>query len=108
MKIIKGDNVKMLIGKDRGKTGKVVMVLPNTPASLSRLVIEGLNLVKKHQRAKKQGQKGQIVSKERAVNIASVQLVCPSCQRAARVGYRWEGEKKVRFCKKCSSTVAAK
>jgi large subunit ribosomal protein L24 len=101
MKLKKGDNVIMLGGKDRGKKGKVIHVFSED----DKLVVEGLNLVKKHLRAKKQGQKGQIVNKERAVSVASVALVCRSCDKPTRVGYRLEGENKIRICKKCESEV---
>ena len=101
MKIKKNDNVIMLSGKDRGKTGKVALVLPSS----GKIVGEGLNLIKKHVRARKQGQKGQIISKERAVSASSVALVCKSCGKPTRIGYKKEGENKVRICKKCKSEV---
>ena len=90
----------MLSGKDRGKTGKILAVLSD-----GRLVIEGLNLIKKHTRARKQGQKGQIISKERAVSASSVALVCKSCGLPTRVGYKIENGNKVRMCKKCKSEI---
>lgn len=93
----------MLSGKDRGKTGKVVSVLSREEGK--RVVIEGLNKIKKNQRPKKQGQKGQIVEVERAVHISSVQLICPSCGKPARVGYRIDGQNKVRICKKCQAVT---
>ncbi|MBI2064373.1 MAG: 50S ribosomal protein L24 [Candidatus Yanofskybacteria bacterium] len=101
MKIKRGDNVIMLNGKDKGKTGKVIKVF----AEENRVVIEGLNVLKRAVRARKQGQKGQIISKERAVNAASVALVCKSCGKPTRVGYRVDGENKVRICKKCGAEV---
>src|SRR3989344_5424040 len=101
MKIKKGDQVKMLSGKDRGKTGKVSLVLPED----GKVVVEGLNMIKRHVRARKQGQKGQIISKERAVSTSSVALVCKSCGKSTRVGYKVTGESKVRVCKKCESEV---
>ena len=99
MKLRKSDNVIMLGGKDRGKTGRVLMVMSEN----NRVVVEGLNLIKKNVRAKKQGQKGQIISKERAVSASSVALVCKSCGKATRIGYKIDGENKVRICKKCGS-----
>lgn len=99
MKIRKNDNVIMLGGKDRGKKGKVVLVLPES----GKVVVEGLNLIKKHLRARKQGQKGQIISKERAVNVSSVALICKSCGKQTRLGYKVEGDNKVRICKKCQA-----
>ena len=97
MKLRKGDNVIMLGGKDKGKKGKVTLMFPRE----NKLVVEGLNLIKKHLRAKKQGQKGQIISKERAVSVSSVALICKSCDKPTRVGYKIEGENKIRICKKC-------
>lgn len=91
----------MLNGKDNGKTGKVSRVL----AGEGKVVVEGLNLLKKAIRARKQGQKGQIISKERAVNVASVALVCKSCGKPTRIGYRIDGKNKVRICKKCKITI---
>lgn len=102
MKIKKGDNVIMLNGKDKGKTGKVSKVLIGEK---NRVVVEGLNMLKRAMRARKQGQKGQIISKERAVNVASVALVCKSCGKPTRVGYKIEGENKIRICKKCEAEV---
>ena len=99
MKIRKGDNVIMLGGKDKGKNGKITITFPKE----NKVVVEGLNLIKKHLRAKKQGQKGQIVSKERAVSVSSVALVCGSCSKQTRIGYKIEGENKTRVCKKCGS-----
>src|SRR3989344_8288517 len=101
MKLRKNDNVIMLAGKDRGKKGKVILTFPRD----GKIVVEGLNLVKKHVRARKQGQKGQIISKERAVPVSSVALVCKSCGKSTRVGYKVTGESKVRVCKKCESEV---
>lgn len=103
MKIKKGDNVKMLSGKDRGKTGKVILVV--TDREMPKVVIEGLNKVKKHQRPRQQGQKGQIISVERAVSISTVQLICKSCGRPTRTGQRLEGSKKERICRKCSAVT---
>lgn len=99
MKIKKGDNVIMLGGKDKGKNAKVIHVFPEQ----NKIVVEGLNLIKKHLRARKQGQKGQIISKERAINVSSVALVCKSCGKQTRLGYKIEGENKVRVCKKCGA-----
>ena len=101
MKLKRGDNVIMLGGKDKGKKAKIILVFPER----DKVVVEGLNLVKKHLRAKKQGQKGQIISKERAVSVSSVALVCKSCDKQTRVGFKIEGENKVRICKKCEAEV---
>ncbi len=99
MEIRKGDNVIMLQGKDRRKTGKVLAVYPED----NRLRVEGLNLMTKHQRAKKQGQKGQIIHIERKVSASGVQLVCPSCGKPTRIGHIKQGDLKMRVCKKCKA-----
>ena len=101
MNIKKGDNVIMLQGIDRGKKGKVLVARPSD----GKVIVEGLNMIKKHQRAKKQGQKGQIISRERAVNVSNVQIVCPKCGRQTRVGHKIEGDLKLRICKKCASDI---
>ncbi|MDP3792796.1 MAG: 50S ribosomal protein L24 [bacterium] len=99
MKIRKNDNVIMLGGKDKGKAAKIILVFPEQ----DKVVVEGLNMIKKHLRARKQGQKGQIVSKERAISVSSVALICKSCGKQTRLGYKIEGENKVRICKKCGA-----
>ena len=101
MKIKKGDNVKILSGKDRGKAGKVSRVLPDAGKAL----VEGLNLVKKHIRPRKQGEKGQRVSVPAAIDISSLMLVCPKCSKATRVGFKISEKNKFRICKKCGSEI---
>lgn len=91
----------MIAGKDRGKKGKVLSTFPTN----KKVVVEGLNLIKKHLRPKKQGQKGQIISKERAIDISNVQIICPKCGKTTRVGHRIEGSLKFRICKKCGSDM---
>ena len=103
MKIKTGDKVKMLAGKDKGKTGKVLQVMSNDDKV--KVVVEGLNLLIKHQRAKRAGEKGQRIQFPAAVAIAKAALVCPKCGQAARVGYKSVDDKKVRFCKKCKETI---
>jgi len=87
----------MLAGKDRGKTGKVLRVLLKE----NRVVVEGLNLVKKHQRPKKQGQKGEVVSAPRAVDASDVMLICRHCKKPSRMNIKREDKKIIRVCKKC-------
>jgi large subunit ribosomal protein L24 len=101
MNIKRGDNVIMLSGKDRGKKGKVLFIFP----AENKVVVEGLNLVTRHQRARKQGQRGQIVHKERAVSVSAVQLICPKCGKSTRVGRKKIGKNKVRICKKCEGEI---
>lgn len=102
MKIKKKDTVKILKGKDAGKTGTVIKVLRKE----NKVVVEGLNLYKKHLRPKRQNEKGQIVQIPRPIYASNVMLICPSCHKATRVGYVFiDGEKKQkqRQCKKCQA-----
>lgn len=101
MKIIKGDNVKVLSGKDRGKTGAVSGVYPTA----GKIMIDGVNLFKKNSRPRKQGEKGQLIEVSRPFPVSKVMLICPSCKAPTRVGSRTEGKRKVRYCKKCKSTI---
>lgn len=101
-KIKTGDNVKVLSGKDRGKTAKITAVM----LSEGRVVVEGVNMVKKHIRPKRAGEKGQRVSVAAPVHISNVQLVCPACKKAARVGIeRTDGQRK-RVCKRCGAEIS--
>jgi large subunit ribosomal protein L24 len=111
MKIKTGDKVKMLVGKDKGKTGKVLQVL----AAENKVAVEGLNLVTKNQRGKRQGEKGQRIQYPRLVNASKVAVICPKCGQIGRVGYKIvageskEGKKakssKFRICGKCEETI---
>lgn len=101
MIIKKGDNVKIMAGKDRGKTGKVAASFPRE----NKVLIDGINLRKKHLRPRKQGQKGQIVQVPHPLFASSVMLVCPSCGKTARVGRKIAGDKKLRVCKKCGAEI---
>jgi len=101
MKIKKGDMVKIMAGKDRGKTGKVTKVIP----SEEKIIVEGMNIKKKHIRPKKQGQKGHIASILAPFYAANAMIICSSCGKTTRTGYKLEGEKKTRFCKKCGGVA---
>ncbi len=99
MKLKKGDTVKIMGGKDRGKTGTILHALPTE----GRIIIDGLNIFKKRSRPKKQGQKGETVLVPRPMPASKVMLICSSCKLPTRVGFRIEGARKVRYCKKCKS-----
>ena len=101
MKIKKGDNVKIMAGKDRGKTGTVSHADPLA----GRVTIDGLNIFKKRARPKKQGQKGEIVLVPRPMPASKVMLICSNCKNPVRVGFRMDGPRKVRYCKKCEATT---
>ena len=98
MKIKKNDKVKILAGKDKGKTGKVLQVF----VKRNKISIEGINLLFKNMRAKKQGEKGQRIQFPAPLAVSNVALVCPKCNKITRIGYKvLENKKKVRTCKKC-------
>jgi large subunit ribosomal protein L24 len=105
MRIKKGDNVKIIKGKDRGKTGKVTQAFP----ALGKVVIEGAGEMTKHLRTRKQGEKGQKISFNAPVAAMNVMLICPKCSKPTRVGAKMldaEGKsKKVRVCKKCKEVI---
>jgi len=111
MKIKKGDNVKVLAGKDRGKNGKVFQILKKDGKD-TRIVIEGLNLRYKHARPKKQGEQGQKIQFPAPMNISNIQFICPKCNKPTRIEYKlMKGkkettrEKKQRVCKKCKTLI---
>jgi large subunit ribosomal protein L24 len=101
MKLKKGDNVKILSGKDRGKTGVILAAFPED----GRIQIDGLNVFKKRSKPRKQGEKGQIVAVSRPLAVSKVMIICPNCKAPTRIGGRTEGSRKVRYCKKCKATL---
>ena len=101
MKIKKNDQVLIISGKDKGKKGKVVAVLRKE----HKVVVEGINIVRKHLKPKNEGQKGQIIDMPSPLNVSKVKLICPKCGQPTRVGYKIEGQKKYRICKKCGAEV---
>ncbi len=109
MKIKTNDQVKIIAGKDNGKIGKVLQVFPKD----DRASIEGLNLLVKHLRPQKKGEKGQRVEFPAPLSLSNLQLVCPKCGKPTRVGFEIrdikQGEeikhKKIRVCKKCKKTI---
>ncbi|MFH0890941.1 MAG: 50S ribosomal protein L24 [Candidatus Liptonbacteria bacterium] len=101
MRIKKGDQVKIISGKDRGKTGTVLRVMPEE----NKISVEGINFYKKRMRPKRQGQKGETVSVVRPLHFSNVMLVCKNCKEPARLGMRKEGNQKIRFCRKCQAST---
>jgi large subunit ribosomal protein L24 len=100
MKIKKGDNVIVIAGKDRGKTGKVVRVLREK----ERVIVDGINIVKKHQRPSKSNQKGQIIDKLLPIHISNIMLVDPKTSKRTRVGKKLVKGRYIRIAKK-SGTI---
>lgn len=105
MKIKKDDNVLIIVGKDRGRKGKVLKIFPKQ----NKVIIEGLNIIKKHVRPKKEGEKGQIVDMPRPIDISNVKLICPKCKKTTKVGHMIkkdkDKQKKYRLCKKCNAEI---
>ena len=101
MKIKTGDKVIVLSGKDKGKTGKVISADPKN----GKVIVEGVSVATKHQKAKKQGQDGGIMKIETPVYVSKVQLVCPKCGKATRVAHKITDGKKSRVCKKCGAEI---
>ena len=98
MHVKRGDIVKVISGKDKGKEGRILTAYPET----GKVVVEGVALVKKHQKARMQGQESSIVTKEAAIDASNVLRVCSKCGKAARTGVKiLEDGSKVRYCKKC-------
>ena len=100
--IKRNDTVKVLAGKDKGKTGRVIMVFPKK----NRALVEGVNYVKKHARQTQQNQKGGIMQKEMPIQISNLMLMCKSCNKPARVEINITADGKTRVCKKCKETIA--
>jgi len=99
MNIKKDDKVVVLSGKDKGKEGKVLVADPKA----GKVIVEGVNVATKHQKAQKQGQEGGIIKVETPIYACKVALVCPKCGKATRVAHKFVGDKKVRVCKKCGA-----
>ncbi len=100
MKLKKGDKVRVLLGKDRGKEGTVELVR----AADNRVFVGGANLYKRH--VKKMGDvEGGIIDIPKSLNISNVGLICPNCKKLTKVGYKLEGKTKMRICKKCKKEI---
>ncbi len=101
--IKRNDIVKVISGKDKGKTGKVLKVFPQK----ERAVVEGINKIMKHVRANpQQGIAGGILEREAPIHVSNLMVVCPSCNQAVRVGHSFLSDgRKVRVCKKCNANI---
>ena len=104
MKVKKNDTVLVLTGKDSGKTGKVLRAMP----SANRVVVEGVNVQKKHKRARSAQETSGIVEQAGAIDASNVLVICPVCNKATRVAHAEVDGKKVRVCKKCGASLEAK
>ncbi len=101
MKLRKGDRVKVLTGKDRGDEGEIMRVFPKE----GKVIVEGVNVAKKHQRALRATMQAGIIDKDMPMQASNVALICPSCG-PTRIGYRFDAQgTKIRICRKCGGDV---
>jgi large subunit ribosomal protein L24 len=101
MKLRKGDRVIVLTGKDVGKEGEITRVI----ADRGRVIVDGVNVAKRHQRATKSTMQGGIIDKDMPIDVSNVAIVCAECG-PSRIGYRFDGDgTKVRICKKCDKDI---
>ena len=102
MKIRKNDTVIILAGKDRGKKGKVRRALPKE----DRLIVEGLNMIKRHSRARRAARQAGIIELEAPIHVSNMMLLCNKCGKPARIGFRFlDDGKKVRICRSCGEVI---
>lgn len=103
MKIRSGDKVKILSGKDKGKTGKVLQVF----IAKAKVSVEGINLMYKNMRPRKQGEKGQRIQFPAPIAISNIAVLCPKCHKFTKIGYKIISKnKKMRVCKRCQETFS--
>ena len=101
MHVKRGDTVAVIAGKDKGKEGKVVAAMPE----VNKVIVEGVAVAKKHQKARMQGQESGIINKEMPIDASNVMRVCPKCGKPARVGVKvFDDGSKAKYCKKCGET----
>lgn len=102
MKIRKGDTVVIIAGKDSGKKGKVRRALPDE----DRAIVEGLNMIKRHSRARRATRQAGIIELEAPIHVSNVMLICDKCGNPTRIGYRFlDDGKKVRICSSCREVI---
>lgn len=103
MKVKKNDTVLVITGKDAGKTAKVLSALPKA----NKVIVEGVNVQKKHKKARSAQDVSAIQNQAGPIDASNVMVVCPTCNKATRVSYLVEGDKKARICKKCGAVLDA-
>ena len=101
MKLRKGDNVIVLSGNDKGKTGEVLEIIKTK----KEIIVKGIKIRKKHVKPRKAGEEGGIIPSEFPIHSSKVALLCPKCGKATKIGYKIEDNKKVRICKKCGAEL---
>jgi len=100
-----GDQVEVIVGKDKGRVGKILRVFPAT----DKVTVERINMIKRHTKPRDASQQGQIVEREAPIHVSNLQLICPECTQTGRIGRKiLEDGTKVRFCKKCGESIESK
>lgn len=102
MRIKKNDNVMVISGKDKGKTGKITRAFPR----LDQVIVDGVNVKKKHQKARRGNQKGQIVEFAAPFHVSNVMIIDPKLKKPTRIGYITDGDKKIRVTKKSGTRLS--
>ncbi|WP_163340002.1 50S ribosomal protein L24 [Desulfopila sp. IMCC35008] len=101
----KEDQVEVIAGKDKGRVGKILKVLPET----DQAVVERINMIKRHTKPTEMNQQGQIVEREAPIHVSNLQLICPECTKTGRIGKKiLDDGTKVRFCKSCGESIESK
>lgn len=101
----KNDQVEVIAGKDKGRVGKILKVLPHE----EKVVVERINMIKRHTKPTEMNQQGQIVEREAAIHVSNLLLICPECTKTGRIGRKYlEDGTKVRFCKSCGEALESK
>lgn len=99
------DQVEVIAGKDKGRVGKILKVLP----AENKVTVERVNMIKRHTKPRDASQQGQIVEREAPIHVSNLQLICPECTQTGRIGKKvLEDGTKVRFCKKCGESIEGK
>ena len=101
MTVKKNDTVLVITGKDAGKTAKVLAAMPKA----NKVIVDGINVQKKHKKARSAQEVSSIQNQSGPIDASNVMVVCPVCNKATRVAYQVEGDKKVRLCKKCGAVL---
>lgn len=101
LNVKKGDTVVVIAGKDKGKTGKVLVAMPAD----NSVVVAGVNIISKHKKPRSAQDKGGIIKRENKIDASNVQIICGTCGKATRVGHSLDGDKKTRICKKCGASL---
>ena len=102
MKLKKGDRVRVIAGKDVGKEGEITRAFPES----DRVIVDGVNVAKRHTRATGQTMQGGIIDKDMPLHVSNGAIICSSCESTSRIGYRFEGDgTKVRVCRKCGKDL---